>query len=108
MPGGTTGTLSFVSVIANVVSWFPTVLDAITRFLDQVRIRLISQLIKGISRVFQKLLTYFNGTNISKIFTQLAPVTPVIFCSYLNDLLLWLTPVKSTTASTLFKNGLSL
>ena len=29
---------------------------------DQVRMRLISQLIKGISRVFKKLVKYFNDT----------------------------------------------
>ena len=32
---------------------------------DHVKISLTSQLIKGISRVFQKLLRYFNGTIIS-------------------------------------------
>ena len=36
-----------------------------TQFSDQVRIKLISQLIKGIPRVLQKLLKYFNGTAIS-------------------------------------------
>ena len=35
-----------------------------THFADQVTIRLISQLIKGISRVLQKLVKYFNGTAI--------------------------------------------
>ena len=35
------------------------------QFSDQVRIRLILKLIKGISRVLQKLLKYFNGTGIS-------------------------------------------
>ena len=34
------------------------------QFSDQVRIRLISQLSKGTSRVLQKLLKYFNGTAI--------------------------------------------
>ena len=33
-----------------------------TKFLDYVKIRLISQLINGISGVLQKLLRYFNGT----------------------------------------------
>ena len=32
------------------------------QFADQVRIRLISQLINDISRVFQKLFKYFDGT----------------------------------------------
>ena len=35
-----------------------------THFADQVTIRLISQLIQGISRVLQKLVKYFNGTAI--------------------------------------------
>ena len=42
-----------------------------TRFADQVKIRLTSKLIKGISRVIQKLLTYFNGT---AIFASIIPV----------------------------------
>ena len=36
----------------------------ITQFFDQVKIKLISQLIKVISRVLQKLFKYFNGTAI--------------------------------------------
>ena len=36
-----------------------------TEFLDQVKISSILQLIKGISRVLQKLLRYFSGTIIS-------------------------------------------
>ena len=35
-----------------------------THFADQVTIKLISQLIKGISRFLQKLVKYFNGTAI--------------------------------------------
>ena len=35
------------------------------KFVGQVRIRLISQLIKGILIALQKLLKYFNGTAIS-------------------------------------------
>ena len=58
----TTRTLSFVSVILKVVSQFPL---EITHFSDQVRIRLSSQLIKGISIVLQKLLSYFKDTAIS-------------------------------------------
>ena len=49
--------------------------------------RLISQLIKGISRVLQKLLKYFNGTIISTSFVLLsAGVFPIIFILDLNDL----------------------
>ena len=41
---------------------------------DQIKIRLISQLIRGILRVFQKLLIYFNGTITSTSFVPLFPV----------------------------------
>ena len=48
--------------------------------------RLTSQLINGISRVFQKLLKYFNGTIISTFFVlPSAGVFPVIFILDLND-----------------------
>ena len=48
--------------------------------------RLTSQLIKGISRVLQKLLRYFNGTIISIYFSlSAAGVFPVIFILDLND-----------------------
>ena len=48
--------------------------------------RLISQLINGISRVLQKLLRYFNGTPISASFVlPAAGVFPVILISYSND-----------------------
>ena len=50
-----------MSVVSNSV--IPTA-EKITHFLDQVKSRLISQLINGISRVVQKLLKYFNGTAI--------------------------------------------
>ena len=50
-----------MSVVSNFV--IPTA-EEITHFLDQVKSRLISQLINGISRVVQKLLKYFNGTAI--------------------------------------------
>ena len=36
-----------------------------TQFAEQVKIRFISQLIKGFPRVLQKLCKYFNGTVIS-------------------------------------------
>ena len=39
-----------------------------TQFAGQVKIRLTSQLIKGISRVLQKILKYFNGTIISTFY----------------------------------------
>ena len=65
--------------MANVVALVP--LDN-THLLDQVKMRLISQWIKGISRVLQKLLRYFNGTINSTFFVPSSSVKPVIF--YLN------------------------
>ena len=47
----------------------------------------VSQLIKGISRVPQKLLKCFDGTVILTCFVlQSAQVFPVIFILFLNDL----------------------
>ena len=48
----TTGTSTFVSVIAKVVALYAL---KMTQFSYEVRVRLISQFIKGISRVLQKL-----------------------------------------------------
>ena len=58
----------------------------IMQFAGQVRIKLISHLIKGISRVLQKLLKYLNGTAIStsSVLTSTG-VLPVIFALNLND-----------------------
>ena len=50
-----------MSVISNFVA---SVTLEITQSADQVRIRLLSQLIKNISTVLQKLLKYFTGTAI--------------------------------------------
>ena len=48
--------------------------------------RLIFQLIKGISRVLQQLLKYFNGTAILTSFVLSSTgVFPVILILYLND-----------------------
>ena len=44
------------------------VAEKITQFSNQVRMRLISILIKGISRVLQKLPKYFNSTAIWTFF----------------------------------------
>ena len=65
-----------VSVIANVVSFVS--LDN-THLSDQVKMRLSSQIVKGISRVFQKLLKYFNDTIISTSFVPPSAILPVIF-----------------------------
>ena len=77
----------------------------ITQSADQSRISSILQLIKGISRVFQKLLKYFSGTNISTPFiSQSSFVWPVIFALKLNEsitlLALKLTIVLSLLLST--------
>ena len=53
---------------------------------DHVKMRLISKLISGISRVLQKLLKYFNGTAMLTFFVlPSAGVFPVIFILDLND-----------------------
>ena len=70
------------------------------QFSDQVRMRLASQLITGISRVLQELLKYFNGTIIWTAFVPSFPVEPVIFYLYLNEVLL---PGKLSGAPALFK-----
>ena len=57
-----------------------------SQFVDQFRKRIISQLIKGISRVLRKLSTYLNGKAIS---TSSVTSLPVLFISLrlnLNDL----------------------
>ena len=50
--------------------------------------RLVSQLIKGTSRVLEKLLKYFNCTTISRFFLPSSSTTPVIILLYLNYALL--------------------
>ena len=51
-----------------------------------VRMRLISRLLGGISRILQKFLKYFNGTTISKFFVlPSAGEIPVIFALDLYD-----------------------
>ena len=53
---------------------------------DQDKMRLLSQLMEGISRVFQKLLKHFNGTFISASFIRLVlTVLPFMFCLVLNE-----------------------
>ena len=72
-----------MSVIANLPAPVELV---ITQVDDYIKIRLNLQLIKGISRVFQKLLKYFSGTIISTSFSlSLLGVFPVIFILDLND-----------------------
>ena len=80
----------------------------ITQFLDQVKISSTLQLIKGISRVLQKLLKYSSGTIIStfSIFTSLS-VLPIIFNLKLNESVS-LAPSKITISPSLFTAGTSL
>ena len=52
------------------------------QFGDQVKMRFIVQLVKGISRVFEMLLKYFDG--ICLVFLA-AEVLPVILALNLND-----------------------
>ena len=60
--------------------------EEITQFLDQVKSKLISQLINGISRALQKLFKYFNETAILTSFVlPVAGVFPVILILCLND-----------------------
>ena len=59
----------------------------IKHLLDQVRVRLISKLINGISRVLQKVLKYFNGTLILTFFVPSFSVLPGIFVSISNEAL---------------------
>ena len=71
---------SFVSVILNFGTRFAAVPAARILFLEHVNWRLISQLIKGITGVLQKLLRYFSGTIISTSFVSLFPVSRIICC----------------------------
>ena len=79
-----TGKESFVSDILNLPSPLELVITHVYR---HVKKRLTSPLINNISRVFQKLLKYFNGTIILTSFAlPQAGVFPVLFNLDLNDL----------------------
>ena len=79
----TTGTQSFVLVIANIPAPVELVM---TQVHDHFNWRLILQLINDIPSVLQKLLKYFNCTTISTSFVlSSAGVFPVIFILDLND-----------------------
>ena len=80
----------------------------IMQLLDYFNCRLISQLIKGISSVFQNLLRYFNGTITSTSLVPPFPVFPVNFCLNLNEERLLLSPGKSVILPLLSKTGSSL
>ena len=72
----TTGTYSFVSVTLNVAPDGTTIAGlarafavvlAKTKFLDHVKISSTSQLIKGIFKLFQKLLICFSGKQLWRL-----------------------------------------
>ena len=97
----------FLSVIENVVAWASTSVAIITQFSDQFVSRVISLLIKGISRVLQKLLRYFECTIISRFFVPLSLVWPVSLSLRLNESVI-LASVKSVTAQLLSTPATSL
>ena len=70
--------------------------------------RLISQLIKGISRVLQNLVKYFNGTIISTSFVPSATVLLGDFCLNANKGLLLLAAGELAIASLSSKRCSSL
>ena len=79
----------------------------IMQFADQSKISSTLQLIKGISRVLQKLLRYFIGTIIST--SSILPsllVWPAIFVLNLNESAV-LVAVKPTKLPALFTAGIS-
>ena len=78
-----------------------------TQVHDHVKMRLTSQLIKGISKVLQKLLKYFSGTIISTFFVPSSPVIPVIFTLKLIESV-GLPAVNSVISSLLSWAGVSL
>ena len=94
-------------MIVNVGPWLLIGRSIVKKIADQIRIRLISQLINGISRVFQKLIKYFDGTIIQTFFSPFL-VLPAIFVLNLNKALLLLSAGKSVIAPLAFKNGSSL
>ena len=97
-----------VSIIANVGIRFATSVQIMKYFSDQVKIRLTSQLFKGISRVLQKFLKHFNGTIISTLFVSpSSSVWPIVFALKLNESVAS-APLKSTILPLLFTGGISL
>ena len=73
--------------VLSVIASLPAPVElVITQVDDNVKMRLTLQLIKGISRVLQKLLKYFNETIISTSFSlPAAGVFHVIFILNLTD-----------------------
>ena len=103
-----TGAKSFVTVIENVVAWAATLVITVTHFSDQFRSRVLSHLIKSISRVFQKFLRWFNGTIIWAFFVLLSPVWPINFSFVLNESVSPFSSLKSLISPLLAKVSTSL
>ena len=78
--------LSSVDKVTIIINSVASVAEEVAKFLDQVKIRLSSQLINDILRVLQKLIKYFNGTDSSTFFVlQTSGSFPVILILDLND-----------------------
>ena len=86
-----------MTVISKIATLFPF---KVIQFDDQVKIILILQLIKGISRALQKLLKYFNGTAISAFIISALLVLPNILDLKLHD--------SDSVIAALFNGGSSL
>ena len=94
----------------NVETWLALLVLIIIQFADQSKVSSISQLIKGISRVLQKLVKYFSGTVISTPFISPSLFFwPVIFALKLNEWVV-LSPLKLTIVFSLLSSsaGISL
>ena len=79
----------------------------ITQFSNQVKISSTSQLLKGISRVFQKLLRYFSGNILLTLIIPSSLFWPVIFVLKLNESVA-LAPLKLVIFPASFTAGISL
>ena len=78
--------LSSVDKVTIIINSVASVAEEVAKFLDQVKIRLSSQLINDILRVLQKLIKYFNGTDSSTFFVlRTSGSFPVILILDLND-----------------------
>ena len=93
-----------VSVIANIDYSFAVPTD-ITQFTNQVRMRWISQLIKNILSMLQKLLKYFDCTIVLAFFVQLFSFSLDLSCLNFNETL---SSINLTKMPASFKAGLSL
>ena len=81
--------LIFIPANLSVILIFFPVAEETTQFSDQIRIRLISQLIKDNSRVLQTLLKYFNGTAISTVDLNDSEFVIAVLSASVADCLTW-------------------